>query len=172
MTGHLDYEKMVEQALRGMVRQILLEINESGLPGEHHLYITFYTDFPGVNLADYIREKYPEEMTIVLQHRFWGLQVEENKFSVTLSFNGVNEELIIPFEAISGFADPSVNFGLRFDIQDDLEDEEILFTEDPIEDQYDLEDDLEASEDKPKKKSGAAKVVSLDAFRKKTPSKT
>ena len=161
---------MVEDALRGMVRNILEEVADQGLPGDHHLYITFNTDFPGVKVAEHLINKYPDEMTIVLQHKFWGLKLNSDSFEVTLSFNGVNEDLLIPFEAITGFADPSVNFGLRFDIHEDLDDEEILFTEDPVEDHMDTESGQEAKKTR-KKENEEEKVVSLDSFRKKFPSK-
>ncbi len=110
----LRYDKMVEGALRGVVRQAIQEVMKDGLPGDHHFYITFMTDYPGVQLPDYLRERYPGEMTIVLQYQFYDLNVDTEKMSVTLSFNNVPEKLTIPLAAISIFDDPSVNFALQF----------------------------------------------------------
>lgn len=120
----LRYDKMVEGALRGVVRQAVEEVVANGLPGDHHFYITFMTDYPGVEIPDYLRERYPGEMTIVLQYQFYDLKVDKEKMSVTLSFNNVPERLVIPLAAVSIFADPSVNFALQFqptgtDDQDD-----------------------------------------------------
>jgi uncharacterized protein len=110
----LDYGRLVERALRRVVREALGIVAERGLPGRHHHYITFRTDHPGVTLADDLRARYPTEMTIVLQHEFWGLEVDDDRFSVLLKFGGVPHRLEIPFEAVSVFADPSVEFGLQF----------------------------------------------------------
>jgi len=111
----LRYDAMVESALRGVVRRALAYAAERGLPGNHHFYISFRTTQPGVDIPAPLRARYPEEMTIVLQHQFWGLDVGEEAFGVTLSFSDVPERLTIPFAAISAFADPSVRFGLQFD---------------------------------------------------------
>ncbi len=110
----LRYDQMIEEALRGVVRRALRSVAESGLPGSHHFYITFKTTAPGVELAQRLRDKYPDEMTIVLQYQFWGLEVAANRFAVTLSFNDVPERLVIPFAAVSAFADPAAKFGLQF----------------------------------------------------------
>lgn len=112
----LRYDRMVEQALRGVVRQALRVAAERGLPGAHHFYLTFLTSHPGVQIADHLRARFPKDMTIVLQHEFWGLEVDEHAFSVTLSFSGKNERLTIPFAAVTGFADPAVKFGLQFEV--------------------------------------------------------
>ena len=118
----LRYDKMVEQALRGVVRQAVEEVIESGLPGDHHFYITFMTDYPGVNIPDYLKDRYPGEMTIVLQFQFYDLEVDDERMAVTLSFNNIPERLEIPLAAITIFADPSVNFALQFQpLGDDLE---------------------------------------------------
>jgi uncharacterized protein len=109
-----DYGAMVETALRGVVREALGRVARNGLRGDHHFYLTFRTAAPGVQLPDYLREKFPDEMTIVLQHQFWQLTVEEAAFSVGLSFQSKVERLTIPFAALTGFADPSVQFGLQF----------------------------------------------------------
>ncbi len=110
----LRYDQMVEDALRGVVRTTLAEVAERGLPGNHQLYLTFLSDHPGVEIAGHLRERYPGEMTIVLQYQFWGLEVESDAFAVSLSFDDVRERLHIPFAAITAFADPSVNFALQF----------------------------------------------------------
>ncbi|MDX1426062.1 MAG: ClpXP protease specificity-enhancing factor SspB [Kiloniellales bacterium] len=111
----LRYDAMVDGALRSVVRRALGYAAERGLPGDHHFYISFQTTHPGVDIPAQLRERYPNEMTIVLQHQFWGLDVGEESFGVTLSFSDVPERLTIPFAAISAFADPSVRFGLQFD---------------------------------------------------------
>jgi len=110
----LRYDKMVEAALRGVVRTALRQVSDAGLPGNHHFYLTFRTGYRGVRIPDYLRAQYPGEMTIVLQYQFFGLEVTEELFSVTLSFNNVHERLTVPFAAITTFADPSVNFALQF----------------------------------------------------------
>lgn len=110
----LRYDKMVEDALRGVVRQSLSEVAKNGLPGNHHFYLTFRTNAPGVDIPDSLCTQYPEEMTIVLQHQYWGLSVSDEAFEVTLSFNRNHERLHIPFSALTGFVDPAVQFGLQF----------------------------------------------------------
>lgn len=114
----LRYDLMVQDALKGVVRKILTEAARDGLPGEHHFYITFRTTAPGVRVSQRLRDKHPDEMTIVLQHQFWDLIVNENGFEVGLSFSGVPERLLIPFDAVTTFFDPSVQFGLKFDAQE------------------------------------------------------
>jgi hypothetical protein len=119
----IRYDLLVQDALKGVVRKVLIDAGKDGLPGEHHFYISFQTDFPGVRLSNRLREKYPQEMTIVLQHQFWDLNITEHTFEVGLSFSGIPERLLIPFDALTGFFDPSVQFGLKFDSQDEEEDE-------------------------------------------------
>ncbi len=114
ITDLMHYDRMVEAAMRDVVRRALNRVAEQGLPGGHHFYITFRTEHPAVEMAGYLRERYPEEMTIVLQHQFYGLEVDEECFRVTLSFNNMPEQLSVPYEAVSIFADPSVNFALQF----------------------------------------------------------
>ncbi len=114
MKDLLRYDKMVEAALRGVVREALARAAANGMPGAHHFYITFKTGFEGVELPAHLRAKHPEEMTVVLEHQFWDLEVEEERFAVTLSFQNKPERLVIPFEAILSFADPAVKFGLQF----------------------------------------------------------
>lgn len=121
----IRYDLLVQDALKGVVRKVLIDAGRDGLPGEHHFYISFRTDFPGVRLSNRLREKYPQEMTIVLQHQFWDLNVTEHSFEVGLSFSGIPERLLIPFDALTGFFDPSVQFGLKFDGQGEEEEEEM-----------------------------------------------
>lgn len=155
----LRYDRMVEKALRGVAKQAVEEVMSDGLPGDHHFYITFLTDYDGVQIPDYLRERYPGEMTIVLQYQFYDLDVDDEFLRVTLSFNNVPEKLVVPLQAITIFADPSVNFALQFQ---------------PLE-TVDYDDDPEGEpEDKPKSKKKKkaddgekGEVVSLDQFRKK-----
>jgi uncharacterized protein len=118
---HIRYDLMVREALRGVVRRVLADIARNGLPGEHHFYISFDTRAEGVRISSRLRVQYPEEMTIVLQHQFWDLIVSEIAFEVGLSFGGVPERLHVPFEAIKGFFDPSVQFGLEFQVAEEPE---------------------------------------------------
>lgn len=111
----IDYEALQQDALRGIVRAALQQIAKTGLPGEHHFYISFMTQAPGVVLSKRLKEKYPHEMTIVLQHRFWDLIVSDDRFEVKLTFDGVPERLVVPLSAIKVFIDPSVHFGLQFE---------------------------------------------------------
>ncbi len=110
----LHYERMMENALRGVIREALTIAATTGLPAEHHFYLTFRTEDPGVEIPPRLHARHPDEMTIVLQHQFWGLEVGEDKFSVTLSFDRVHERLTVPYAAITAFVDPSVQFGLQF----------------------------------------------------------
>ena len=170
----MDYQALVERAMKGVVREVLLRVAEDGLPSEHHLYITFLTEHEGVEIADRLIGQYPNEMTIVLQYQFWGLEISENAFEITLSFSGKNERLLIPFDAVVGFADPSVNFGLQFRpaMGDELTDAMELQYSDPAEDITDHtsdddsgqpaeDDDLDSGD------QTTGEVVALDAFRKK-----
>ncbi len=114
MMSPLDYDQLFEEALYGVIRTVLQRIAEEGLPGEHHFYISFRTGASGVVVPDHLRARYPDEMTIVLQHQFWGLKVGEDSFEVTLSFNDAQEQVRVPFAAITSFVDPSLRFGLQF----------------------------------------------------------
>jgi hypothetical protein len=120
MTGDqdIDYEQLAQDALRGIVRQVLTRVAKSGLPGPHHFYISFSTRAPGVSISSRLKERYPEEMTIVLQHRFWGLVVTEERFEVQLTFDSIPEHLVVPFSAVKVFFDPSVPYGLQFEGSD------------------------------------------------------
>ena len=115
MADQIRYDLLTQQALRGVVRSVLADAAKKGLPGDHHLFIEFDTLAPGVRMSDRLRAQHPEKMTIILQHQFWDLVVNETGFEVGLSFGGITERLAIPFEAISGFFDPSVQFGLQFE---------------------------------------------------------
>ncbi len=114
----IDYEALAQDAMRGLVRNVLQRTAKSGLPGDHHFYISFDTNAPGVSISKRLREKYPNEMTIVLQHRFWDLSVGEERFEVKLTFDGIPERVVVPFGAIKVFFDPSVRYGLQFEEPD------------------------------------------------------
>jgi hypothetical protein len=163
----LKYDEMVETALRGVVREALSRAAQHGLPGSHHFYVTFKTQAPGVEVPDYLREKYPDDMTVVIEHQFWDLTVAEDSFSVTLSFKNRPERLTIPLAAVTAFADPSVKWGLQF--QESAVPSEasgkprtpaakppaLATTETP------------SSKPAPRDEKKAGEVVALDAFRKK-----
>ncbi len=113
----MRYDQLAQKALRnGVVREALVHVEKQGLPGEHHFYITFNTGFEGVEMSDRMRERYPREMTIVLQHQFEGLRVHESRFEVRLSFDNIPERLVVPFESLKAFFDPAVPFGLQFEV--------------------------------------------------------
>lgn len=126
----IDYEALQQEAMRGVVRSVLRETERNGLPGEHHFYISFNTCAPGVILSRRLKEKYQHEMTIVLQHRFWGLVVTDERFEVNLTFDGIPERLVVPFQAIRVFVDPSVRYGLQFETADIGPDPAALSAED------------------------------------------
>jgi len=111
----IDYETLAQEAMRGVVRTVLQRAAKSGLPGDHHFYISFDTEAPGASISKRLKEKYPNEMTIVLQHRFWDLLVSEDRFEVKLTFDGIPERLVVPFASIKVFFDPSVRYGLQFE---------------------------------------------------------
>jgi hypothetical protein len=115
----IRYDILAQEALRGVMRKVLAEVARTGLPGNHHFFITFLTGAPGVRVSSRLRERYPEQMTIVLQFQYWDLKVSETGFEVGLSFADVPEKLEIPFSAVRGFYDPSVNFELEFDVKAD-----------------------------------------------------
>ncbi|WP_353185100.1 ClpXP protease specificity-enhancing factor SspB [Bosea sp. (in: a-proteobacteria)] len=187
----LRYDLMVQEALKGVVRKILSEAARDGLPGEHHFYVTFRTGAPGVRLSQRLREKHPEEMTIVLQHQFWDLSVSEHAFEVGLSFSGVPERLLVPFDAVTTFFDPSVQFGLKFETQDAPEEAaapepETADAPTPLPaklapagvpavkskaagaEEVGGDDEEAQASDSEGDGRGSAEVVSLDSFRKKT----
>src|SRR5712691_5370014 len=111
----IRYDILTQEALRSVLRRVIEDAAKNGLPGDHHFYISFDTDAPGVRMSQRLRAQYPEEITIVIQHQFWDLKVTEQAFEVGLSFSGVNEHLVVPFDAIKRFFDPSVQFGLQFE---------------------------------------------------------
>ncbi len=159
----LRYDLMLQRALRSVLRETLDIAAESGLPGGHHLFITFRTAAEEVEIADYLAARYPDEMTIVLQHEFWGLDVDDKGFSVHLSFSNRHERLVIPFAAVTAFADPSVRFGLQFDkaVQgetDDDDEEETAKATAPVEKDSDKTEEGSKPGDN---------VVTLDRFRKR-----
>jgi uncharacterized protein len=156
----LGYDRMMERAVRGVVREALAVAASRGLPGAHHFYITFRTRAPGVSIPDHLLAKYSDEMTIVLEHQFWDLEVTEDTFSVTLSFNNKPARLNIPFAAVSTFADPSVQFGLQFKQADGAASPATAAT---------AATPTAASPKPQAKAAGGApgEVVTLDSFRKK-----
>src|SRR6188472_174085 len=117
---HIRYDILAQDALRGVMRKVLAEVARTGLPGNHHFFITFLTTAPGVRISSRLRERYPEQMTIVLQFQYWDLKVSEAGFEVGLSFSHVPEKLEVPFAAVRGFYDPSVNFELEFDVKPEI----------------------------------------------------
>lgn len=157
----LRYDRMVETALRGVVRDALKEVENSGLPGNHHFYLTFRTAQPGIEIPSYLHEQYPNEMTIVLQYQYYGLEVLDDYFTVTLSFHNKHERLVIPYAAITTFADPSVNFALQFQ---PLTADEVDLETPPPHPATDRPTLVETEKAEPPKRG---EVVALDAFRKK-----
>jgi len=156
---------MVQEALRSVVRQALQQVAEHGLPGAHHFYITFRTAYPGVEIPDYLSAQYPHEMTIVLEHQFWGLEVDDHQFAVTLSFRNQAERLVVPMAAITAFADPSVKFGLEFRSEPDGVEAASDAPATVAPEKAPAQDD--AGEPAPPATEKAGEVVKLDAFRKK-----
>ncbi|WOI55092.1 SspB family protein [Palleronia sp. LCG004] len=157
MTTSIDYGNLMHAAMRGLIRRVLEDVAQRGLPGEHHFFITFDTMHPDVEIADWLSDRYPGEMTVVMQHWFDGLDVGEDGFAVTLNFGERPEPLYIPYDAIRTFVDPSVEFGLRFETQENERADDVSAA-DMVE--IDDEDDSAAG------KKGEGEVVSLDAFRK------
>lgn len=149
----MNYSGLVARAMRSIPREALARVAEHGLPGEHHFYISFRTGHPDVRIADSLTARYPEEMTIVLQHRFWGLAAHDDAFEVTLSFSGRNEALRIPYTAITAFTDPAVGFKMDFD--------------DESEDAAPDDEGGEPATDENGAHDATSRVVALDAFRKK-----
>ncbi len=185
----IGYDKLMDHVLRDLIKSVLLKVASDGLRGEHHLYITFLTAYPGVIVPDYFLENYPDECTIVIQHQFWGLEVEEDQFSVILSFNKNRETIVVPYNAITQFSDPSVKFGLQltppktnnpptsvtefvheFPVipEEQLDKQgENLIIKGPKEEITPLSDETELGNEKEIDKDNSERVVSLDAFRKK-----
>ena len=153
--GQIDYQQIAREALRDVVRRVLARTAAEGLPGEHHFYLTFDTHHPGVELSESIRNVYPNEMTIVLQHQFWDLEVDEESFAVTLRFGGAKQRVSVPFAALKTFVDPAAEFGLNLELVDEQVEEDPQ-TKDTV-----------ATEQEKLDTSGGGDVVSIDRFRKK-----
>ncbi|MEM8978208.1 MAG: ClpXP protease specificity-enhancing factor SspB [Pseudomonadota bacterium] len=165
MDSVIDYGTLMHRAMRSLIQEVLSDIaaNNCELPGAHHFFITFDTLHPDVELADWLSDRYPGEMTIVMQHQFSHLEVGDEGFSVTLYFSNSPEPIYVPYDAIKTFVDPSVEFGLRFESQEEEQPDVPLKSLDQLETEADLETKSE-SDDKEAPK--AAEVVSLDRFRK------
>lgn len=162
----IRYDVLAQEALRGVVRKVLTEVGKTGLPGEHHFFISFVTTAPGVRISEKLLKQYENEMTIVLQNQYWDLKINDTGFEVGLSFDGVPELLVVPYSAIKGFFDPSVQFGLQFDVVDENGDLAA-----PIEESDNSDDDEDVNETEAKSvdddDEDKENVVSLDSFRKK-----
>jgi hypothetical protein len=167
-TDHIRYDVLAREALRGVLRTVLTDAAQHGLPGEHHFFITFMSKADGVKLSPRLLAQYPEEMTVILQHQFWDLVVTEDRFEVGLSFGGIPERLVVPFSAIKSFFDPSVQFGLQFEAGDgtaeDAEPESVASV--PALPVAAEAAPAETTAEEPVKSEGA-EVVRLDRFRKK-----
>jgi hypothetical protein len=157
MARSIDYGNLMHRAMRGLIREVLSDIGAHGLPGAHHFFITFDTRVDGVEMADWLRARYPQEMTIVIQHWFDHLEVTEDGFSITLNFGNQPEPLVIPFDAVRTFVDPSVEFGLRFESHSDDEDDHVVADHDAS---------AAGAHTPPDTPRQDAEVVSLDKFRK------
>ncbi|MFM2391157.1 MAG: hypothetical protein RLZZ437_2712 [Pseudomonadota bacterium] len=153
MARSIDYGNLMHRAMRGLIQSVLSDVADHGLPGNHHFFITFDTNHPDVALADWLRARYPEEMTIVIQNWYENLNVTDDGFTITLNFGNSPEPMVVPFDAVRTFVDPSVEFGLRFETHEDEDDDE----------EDDAEDDSDTDDDAPRP---AAEIVSLDKFRK------
>lgn len=165
MSGTIDYGNLMHHAMRGLIQTVLQEIADSGLPGEHHFFITFDMQHPDVEIADWLSDRYPEEMTIIMQHWFDNLEVTDNGFSITLNFGDNPEAMYVPYDAILTFVDPSVEFGLRFETQDG-EDEVTIDDATSSFDPTALEPKKSGKATKSDDKKKDAEIVSLDSFRK------
>jgi hypothetical protein len=169
-TDHIRYDVLTSDAMRGVLRRVLTDAAEQGLPGEHHFFITFLSKADGVKISPRLLAQYPEEMTIILQHQFWDLAVNENHFEVGLSFGGIPERLVVPFNAIKSFFDPSVQFGLQFEPSEALpEAPAAKLPAVPAAPALPVAAPTPAAEttNEPEKASEGAEVVRLDRFRKK-----
>jgi uncharacterized protein len=164
-TDHIRYDVLARDALRGVLRRVLTDAAEHGLPGDHHFFITFASTAEGVKISPRLLAQYPEEMTVILQHQFWDLVVTEDRFEVGLSFGGIPERLVIPFSAIKSFFDPSVQFGLTFETSDAAAGDE---SSPPAAATSALPAPAaDDTKDEPEKPTEGAEVVRLDRFRKK-----
>jgi hypothetical protein len=167
-TDHIRYDVLARDALRGVLRRVLTDAAEHGLPGEHHFFITFLSTADGVKLSPRLLAQYPEEMTVILQHQFWDLVVTEDRFEVGLSFGGIPERLVVPFNSIKSFFDPSVQFGLQFEPADAVtEAPAASLSTVPAPSALPVPAPAAEAKDEPAKPSEGAEVVRLDRFRKK-----
>jgi uncharacterized protein len=171
-TDHIRYDVLARDALRGVLRRVLTDAAAHGLPGEHHFFITFLSTAEGVKLSPRLLAQYPEEMTIILQHQFWDLVVTEDRFEVGLSFGGIPERLVVPFNSIKSFFDPSVQFGLQFEAADPAAETPaaagVPSTSLPASPAASaLAAPASEDKDEPEKPAEGAEVVRLDRFRKK-----
>ena len=169
-TDHIRYDVLARDALRGVLRRVLTDAAEHGLPGEHHFFITFLSTADGVKLSPRLLAQYPEEMTIILQHQFWDLVVTEDRFEVGLSFGGIPERLVVPFAAIKSFLDPSVQFGLQFEPSETAAEApaaKLPAVPTPSALPVAAPEPAAESKEEPAKTSEGAEVVRLDRFRKK-----
>lgn len=158
MSRTIDYGNLMHRAMRGLIQRVLMDVSENGLPGQHHFFITFETMHPEVEIADWLSDRYPDEMTIVMQHWFDNLVVTDEGFSVTLNFGDSPEPLYIPYDAIKTFVDPSVEFGLRFETNESADEDDE--SEAPMDEMAEPEVDEDPNDRQD------AEVVSLDSFRK------
>lgn len=168
----IRYDILTQDALRSVVRKVLAEVARTGLPGDHHFYISFLTTAPGVRISSRLLNEYPEEMTIVVQHQFWDLKVTDTFFELGLSFGSTPEKLLVPFSALKGFVDPSVQFGLQFETITAAEAEQARLDALADDDTPEATNEAEPADDDTEDEDGPAtgqpaEVVSLDAFRKK-----
>jgi hypothetical protein len=166
--AQFTYDELVQNALKGVVKEVLQQVEKNGLQHEHHFYVAFRTQADGVEIPDHLSERYPDEMTIVLQHRFWGLKVHDDRFEVGLSFNRKPEHLKIPFDSIIAFVDPSAQFALQFEGDADLE--SVAENDPPEMMEANAENDKAAPEtaaEQTVNEEGDANVVALDSFRQK-----
>lgn len=185
MSDKIDYGNLMHDAMRDLIRKVLADVSEHGLPGQHHFFINFDTRHDGVELADWMQDRFPEDMTIVLQHWFENLAVDANGFGVTLNFGDAPETLYVPYDAINTFVDPSVEFGLRFEMQDPHHPDLHIAGEEDQADPSDIAEEAAPVEDPERDAGGAAaeatanddgeddsedhhdaEIVSLDSFRK------
>jgi hypothetical protein len=167
-TDHIRYDVLARDALRGVLRRVLTDAAEHGLPGEHHFFITFLSTAEGVKLSPRLLAQYPEEMTVILQHQFWDLTVTEDRFEVGLSFGGIPERLVVPFNSIKSFFDPSVQFGLQFEPADAVEPPAAKLPAVPAASPPPVTVPAAADDqEEPAKPNEGAEVVRLDRFRKK-----
>lgn len=172
----IDYPGLIDAAMRNVVREALIHVDKFGLPGDHHFFISFQTNYPGVSISPQLKARYPEEITIVIQHQFWDLKIGKDKFSIMLSFNNIPEKLVVPLDALTAFADPSIKFGLQFHGKKPASNPANAEGEEPVACPVTGKNGTEKppmaafEEEAPSEETTAAndeKVVSLEAFRKR-----